>query len=231
MESLQRKGKNLVRKENIPPSLLEKSNELKSLDNKIKEKELEYAKTPQPRTGKTPEEKIFIKKKREEMRSELKRLKSVFQKAKQDTGDLVFTDDVNKIKNLAASVNYPLKKELNKIDIVEFEKVKQNVYFKALQYFDQQAKLATLGTIKIIECMETFPYGKGCSTNIKENAEQIKNSYNLICIDLAQKNIDPTKFLNPYAMLGVAIGGPVLLTFMANYMKDKPKKKEEVKKI
>ena len=174
-----------------------------------------------PRFGKTESEKQNLKRERNMLKSNIKISEKNLKKVAAESTDLIFEDDVEKVKNLASKINFP-NKNWEKMDPLEYEKNKKNVTLKALKVFSQPAQLGTAGVVELARVCESFPNGQGCLKNTIKAQSTIQECFTRCLIDMAEKGTDPTKYMNPYVMLLGAIALPIGATFASNaYAKKK----------
>lgn len=221
----------------IDLSLLEKSNKLKDQKLKVEKLKLKLDQLPvrKPKNilssdwENTKMMKAQIKK---SINQETKVL-TVLQK---ESKEIILDFNIKKCSNLAKSVDYKIK-DFSKLDPIDFEREKKSLAFFALKKLDGKAELMTRGIEKIYTIVDALPYCAGSYQNLKSNRNEVKDACSLILMDMGEKDINLSQYVNPYLMLGLALSAPVGMAFAANYQSrdekvkskgDKDKKKEEI---
>lgn len=209
------------------PSLIQKSNTLKSAKLELVKNEEEFKNMKTIRSCKTDQEKQAIKQMRRDKSTLIKKMRSNIKKLSSESKDLVTETEIIKCENLSRNVGFPTKDWRN-MDPIEFKKNKDNLMYMALQNYKEHSMLATAGLLQVTQVLDTMPYGNGTQQSVEKQAPKIQECIQRVFIDLGEQDIEPTKYFNPYTTLFLCLSAPIAGVFLSNYMQKN--KKHEVKK-
>jgi hypothetical protein len=196
-------------------NLQKKSKDLKTQSEKINNmrSRLDELKTSRlmPR-----EERDKINKEKRMIRSEINKEEKVLNKLKSESKDLLIDEEIKKCENLSGSIDWKGKKNFSEMDPITFSDIQNKIKFKAKQIFKPKSKSAYNGILKISEVAENSPYFRGCSKMVKSYSQEIENALNDVFVDMAENQVNVTKYINPYVGLGIALGLPIGLCVLNN---------------
>jgi hypothetical protein len=199
-------------------SLIEKSNEIKQTRLIIETEVSELNQLDQKEKSNTETKK--------RKRRRIKKAESKLTKLAKKSHDLVDAKEKTRINALAESINYPIT-DCKHMNVLEFEKHKKDVQFKALQYYEDFASLACAGIIEVAGGLEQLPYGDGCQERLLAHSPNIKDKLNRIFVHMAKDSINIDKFINPWTALGLSVGVPLMSTFAVNFMNSRKESKKK----
>jgi len=221
---------NLVDLSDLNP--LKKANNLKKARVNLQQLENKLNGLPMPKSGGTESEKKRIARERKKLKRQIDKAFSEVDEMAKSSKDIVFEDERSQMSNLAKVVGYKIK-DFSNVDPLEFEKHKKGVLLKASNHFKDYSDMGVAGIIELCGMFEQMPYGDGTQKKMIMHYPRLKECLNRIFVDMAKKDINPTKYVNPYYSLLLAIGIPIAGNMLANYSgkkKKKKKKKKEKKK-
>ena len=220
---LKKKGKRLIGLDDLEKSLLEKSNTFKKKKIMLENKTKELRDFRKPKDGVNPEDKEQIKKDRNRLRREIKNLENDISDLSHESKEIIPMDERQKMNNLAKSINYPIQ-DFSEMDVIEYERNKKNLLYKAARMNDQNANIGAQAIITIASIAEMIPVCKGCSKELQKSKPAIRDSVNRLLIDMGMKDISVTQYINPWTALAFAVGAPILGAAITNLAEVKKKR-------
>ncbi len=222
-KEIKKQGKILPNLEKISSNPIIKANKIKKGQLRLRQLTEELEALPMPRTIKNdPERKKETQKKRKKLSKEIKKLEKTLTVDSEESKEIIFEDERNKMNNLSAVVDYEIK-DFKKLDVLTFERHKKAFLLKAQNHYADYSKMFCAGLLELSAVFDELPYGGGTQKKMIMHAPTIQNRGTAILIDMGMKQVDPLKYINPYTALGLSIALPVLSTFASNYMGQKKK--------
>lgn len=125
-------------------------------------------------------------------------------------------NDVEKYENLAKQIGYTTK-NMKAMSKFQFQCEKTNILDKAMRTYTESAKVITEWIIVISQGTDNYKTVSGYSINLRKNRKNIELQVKrcLIREGMKGKNM-ADMFSNPYIGLGIALGFPLVTTYMAN---------------
>ena len=144
------------------------------------------------------------------------------------TKDIVSDEERVRLSNLANIVNYPIK-DFTNMNAIDFAKHKKTLTHKVLAHFDDYAVLGTAGIIEIAGFAEsTTDYLDGYQKTLMQRHTVIKQKLQRVMLRIAKDTgADSSNYLNEYMALGLGLGLPAVMVFLANISKKRKKTQEE----
>jgi hypothetical protein len=229
MEEKQKKGgKRLDALQEIQETILDKANTFSKKKIELEKMKNDYNKMRLPKDGRNQDEKKSIMRNRADARKRIKLLESQVLKLSKESKELVIPEEREKLTNLARNVNYPIK-DFKEMDVIELQRHKKNLFYKAAQTYKSKSAVATEGIITVASAFEMVPACKGCSKSLRDSKEDIKDSVNQVFIDLGMNDVKVGQYINPYTALLLTVAAPIIGTVLINM--NKPKKVVKVDKV